>query len=370
MPTGTSGLERDLSLIRRRAWLFIPFAVLGILAALFIGSLTGESTATASLTLDTTVHDLVVGGDRGLRIYEAQEMTSDPRFREKVREAIGDPDFDFGRFAISLSPISVADGISRGILTVSITDPVKADAERYRTAFVDVFTAEYTAEDGLWRTRFVDRRRQVAEENTAQFEAVYARLKAKTDPLGIYLPPLIDARGTTSPSTADYEQQAQLRRELAEVEGALGAISGISPGAAAAVAGSVLGQPVAAGDAAGALTARKASLEAALEAFAADTVALAESKLDPETLRLLDEVRGKRQTKDEAYVRLANAEVAVGSAESYVTVSYSSSGGLAGSLLGRVAVAIAVTVVFGLIAIYTVEWLSQARGSSELQEGP
>ncbi len=366
MPTGTSGLERDLAILRRRAWLFVPFAALGILAALFIGSLTGESTATASLTLDTTVHDLVIGGDRGLRIYEAQEMTSDPRFREKVREAIGDPDFDFGRFSISLNPISVADGISRGVLTVSISDPVKAEAERYRAAFVDVFTTEYTTQDGLWRARFVERRRKVAEENAAQFEEVYARLKAKTDPLGIYLPPLIDARGATSPSDADYEQQAQLRRELAEVEGALDSIAGISPAAAAAVAGSVLGQPVAAGDAAAALTARKASLEAAIEAFATDTVALAESRLDPETLRLLDEARGKRQTKDESYVRLANAEVAVGSAESYVTASYSSSGGLAGSMLGRIAVAIAVTVVFGLIAIYTVEWLSQARGSSDL----
>lgn len=365
MPTGTSGLERDLSLIRHRAWLFIPFAVLGILAAIFIGGLTGESNAVASMTLDTTVHDLVIGGDRGLRIYEAQEMTSDPRFREKVKEAIGDPDFDFGRFAISLSPISVADGISRGILTISITDEVKADAERYRQAFVDVFTAEYTAQDGLWRTRFVDRRRKVAEENTAQFEDLYAQLKAKTDPLGINLAPLVDSRGQISPSTSDYTQQAEMRRDLAEVEGAISAISGISDGAAAAVAGTVLGQPVAAGDAVAALTARKASLEAALTAFAQNSVALAEGKLDPETLRLLDEVRGQRQVKDEAYVRLANARVAVGSAESYVTTSYSSSGGLAGSMLGRVAVAIAVTIVFGLIAIYTVEWLSQARGTSD-----
>lgn len=366
MPTGTSGLERDLSLIRRRAWLFIPFAILGLLAAVFIGNLTGESTATASLTLDTTVHDLVVGGDRGLRIYEAQEMTSDPKFRDKVREAIGDPDFDFGRFAISLSPISVADGISRGILTISIIDPVKADAERYRQAFVNVFITEYTEQDGLWRTRFVDRRRKVAEENTLHFEDLFARLKARTDPLGIYLPPLIDVRGQVSPSTLDYEQQAQLRRELAEVEGAISAIARISDGAAAAVAGSVLGQPVAPGDAAAALAARQASLEAAIEAFSVDTVALAESKLDPETLRLLDELRGTRQTKDEAYARLANAEIAVGSAESYVTASYSSSGGLAGSMLGRVAVAIVVTIVFGLIAIYTVEWLSQARGTSDL----
>ena len=72
MPPGTSGLERDLNLVRRRAWLFIPFAILGILAALFVGRATGDSNAVASLTLDTTVHDLVAGGDRGLRIFEAQ----------------------------------------------------------------------------------------------------------------------------------------------------------------------------------------------------------------------------------------------------------------------------------------------------------
>ena len=35
-------------------------------------------------------------------------------------------------------------------------------------------------------------------------------------------------------------------------------------------------------------------------------------------------------------------------------------------MLGRVAVAIVVTIVFGLIAIYTVEWLSQARGTADL----
>ena len=69
MPPGTSGLERDLNLVRRRAWLFIPFAILGILAALFVGRATGDSNAVASLTLDTTVHDLVAGRDRGLRIF-------------------------------------------------------------------------------------------------------------------------------------------------------------------------------------------------------------------------------------------------------------------------------------------------------------
>jgi hypothetical protein len=45
--------------------------------------------------------------------------------------------------------------------------------------------------------------------------------------------------------------------------------------------------------------------------------------------------------------------------------SYTFSGGLAGSLLGRIAVVIAVTLVFGLIAIYAWEWLSQVRAGVE-----
>lgn len=368
MPTGAraSGLERDLAILRRWAWLFIPFAVLGILAALFVGKLTGTTAAVATLSLDTTVHDLVVGGDRGLRIYETQQMTGDPRFRARVVEATGEPDFDFGRFTISLQPISVADGVSRGNLTIGIADPVRADAERYRKAFVDVFTAEYTAEDGLWRTRFVDRRRAIAELTSTRFNEVYAQLKAKTEPLGISPAPLIDNRGVIAPATADYEQQAALRRRLAEVDGAIAATRGVSDGAAAAVAAAVLGQTVAAGDAAAALAARKASLESAIDAFDADSVAVAERKLDPETSLLLDEARSLRIAKDEAFIRLANAQIAVRSAESYISVSNSTSGSLAGSMPGRIAVAIAVTVVFGLIAIYTVEWLSQARGTSDL----
>ncbi len=56
----------------------------------------------------------------------------------------------------------------------------------------------------------------------------------------------------------------------------------------------------------------------------------------------------------------------VTSAESTVETSYSFSGGAAGTLVGRVAVVLAVTIVFGLIAIYTLEWLSQvSRGASD-----
>jgi hypothetical protein len=361
MPPGTSGLERDLRLVRRRAWLFIPFAILGIFAALFVGRATGDSNAVASLTLDTTVHDLVIGGDRGLRIFEAQEMTNDDAFRQKVKDAIGDPNFDFGRYAISLAPISVADGISRGILTVSITDPEKANAEKYRQAFVDVFSNEYLTRDGLWRTRFVDRKAGVAERNEVTYLATYQKLKEVTASKPVNLDALLDTRSQNSPAAVAYAEQAKLESQLAQIDGALGTISGASPSAAAAVASSIIGQPVAAGDAQAVLTLKRAALAAAIQQFTKTATTVAEAQLDGDTLRLLDLARGLRQVKDESYVRLANAEVAVDSAESHMDTSYTFSGGLAGSLFGRVAVAIAVTIVFGLIAIYTVEWLSQAR---------
>ncbi len=363
MPPGTSGLERDLNLVRRRAWLFIPFAVLGILAALFVGRATGDSNAVATITLDTTVHDLVIGGDRGLRIFEAQEMTNDERFRQKVKDAIGDQNFDFGRYAISLSPISVADGISRGILTVSITDPDKAQAEKYRQAFVDVFYSDYTSPEGLYRRRFVETREAVAEENQSVYLDAYAKLKAAAPP-NVDIDALLETRGTTTPGTITFEQETKLQAQIAEIDGALAGAGTASPAALAGVASSILGQPVGAADAQSALALKKAALVAALGSLNKNSTSIAEAQLDGPTLRLLDTARGLRQVKDESYIRLANAQVAVNSALSYMDTSYSFSGGLAGSLIGRIAVAIVVTIVFGLIAIYTVEWLSPARSSA------
>ena len=365
MPPGTSGLERDLNLVRRRAWLFIPFAILGILAGLFVGRATGDSNAVASMTLDTTVHDLVAGGDRGLRIFEAQEMTNDPEFKEKVLAAIGEEGFDYGRFAISLSPISVADGISRGILTVSITDPEKAQAEKYRQAFVDVYTQEYMNRDGLFRTRYVDRRAETALNADAALADSLQKLEAAVQGKPVDLDILLETRGQNAPTTVAYESMADMRRELAEVNAAIASTGSLSGTAAATVASSVIGQPVAAGDAQAVLNGRKAILEAAIAEFARSSPTIAETTLDKDTLFLLDLARGRRQVKDESYIRLANAQVAVDSAESNIETSYTFSGGLAGSLLGRIAVALVVTIVFGLIAIYTVEWLSQARTRSD-----
>lgn len=367
MPGETSGLQRDLEVVRRRWWLFIPFAVLGVLAALFIGALSGEATAVATMTLDTTVHDLVIGGDRGLRIFEAQAMTSDPAFKQKVLEAIGDPEFDYARFSVSLFPISVGDGISRGTLTVSIADPSKAEAERYRAAFVQVFEREYTAPDGLFRTRFVERRREVARQAEQAYQEAYARLAEAVQGKGLDLELLIETRGDTNPAVVATGERLALERQLAEARGGLEAVNaGASPAAAAAIASAAVGQPVAAGDAGTVLAARVAQLESAIRAFDAANPALGERVLDGETQALLNEVRGLRQVRDSAFVNLGNAQIAVGSAESRVETSYSFSGGLAGSLAGRVAVALAVTVVFGLIAVFAVEWLSEAgRRSGE-----
>lgn len=365
MPTETSGLERDLQVIRRRWWVFLPFAALGILAALAVGALSGGSTAVATMTLDTTVHDLVIGGDRGLRIFEAQAMTSDPAFKEKVLASIGEPGFDYARFSVSLFPISVGDGISRGILTVSISDPDRTQAERYRQAFVDVYTREYTAPDGLFRTRFVERRRQVAANAEAAYQDAYRRLEAATSGRGVDLAALVETRGDTNPLVFATQQRAVLERQLAEAKGALASVSGASPEAAAAVAAAVIGQPVPAGQAQAVLTARAAALEAALREYAALAPALPEQQLDGATQALLNEVRGLRQVRDSAFVNLGNAQIAVGSAESRLEVSYAFSGGLAGSLAGRVAVALAVTVIFGLVAIFALEWLSPSRRPGE-----
>lgn len=365
MPGRTSGLERDLSVLRRRGWLFIPFFILGLLAAISLGSLTGDSNAVARMTLDTTVHDLVIGGDRGLRIFEAQEMTNDPRFKERVVAETGDPDFDYSRFSISLAPISVADGISRGILTVSITDPDPDLAAAYRQAFVTVFTREYIEMDGLWRTRYVERRETTLQIVADLFQDVYQELKSRSEAQGVDIDALLDSRGGTAPSTYFYEQRLSLQRDLAEVTGAQSAIGGATPSVAAAVASAVLGVEVAPGDAEAVLDVRAQSLTAAIEALKETLSPIAEDRLDAETARMLDIARGLRQIKDESTVRLANATVAVSSAESYITTSYAASGGLGRSLIGRVAVVLVVTIVFGLIAIYTVEWLSDGLRRDE-----
>jgi hypothetical protein len=356
-----------LRLVRRRAWLFAPFFLLGLILAFLFGSAAGSSTAVASMQLETIVHELFVGGDRGLRIFEAQAMTGDEGFRQKVRDATGDPDFNFARYSIALAPISVADGVSRGILTVSIADEERGEAERLRNAFVEVFTEEYREPDGLFRTRFIGKKRDVAETAESQFRNKYQELERLAAAKGVTnLEQLARGRARTSPLDEMNVQMAQIARELAAVEGALSAINGgASGGAAAAIASSTLGQPVAAADAVAALTGKRAALEETQRVLNERFLQLSDGSLDPEVLVLLDEVRALATLKDESYVRLANATVAVASAESTIATSYSFSGGVARSTMGQVAVALAVTIVFGLIAIYALEWLAQIRAGAE-----
>ncbi|HEX6029867.1 MAG TPA: hypothetical protein VFY90_00465, partial [Tepidiformaceae bacterium] len=275
-------------------------------------------------------------GDRGLRIFEAESMTTDERFKQKVIERIGDPNFDYSRFSISLSPISVADGVSRGTLTVSITDPDKANAERYRTAFVEVFTDEYTADQGLFRTRFIEKKQQVVDSAEQHFQDAYEKAKPAAAAAGIPLDDIIRPSFATGRNVIDElaVQEGELRGSLAEAQ--------------------------AAGD-----SARVQQLNVAIKSIQDQRAAFSIGNLPPELRQQVGALSGLLETRQGAYVRLANAQDAVNSAQSDVEASYSFSGGLAGSLLGRVAIVIAVTLVFGLIAIYAWEWLSQIRAGME-----
>ena len=74
----------DLNLVKRRAWLFIPLFLLGLFVAFVLVSAAGDANAVATMQIETVVHD-AVGGDRGLRIFEAESMTTDEKFKAKVR---------------------------------------------------------------------------------------------------------------------------------------------------------------------------------------------------------------------------------------------------------------------------------------------
>ncbi|MCC7366049.1 MAG: hypothetical protein IT303_16915 [Dehalococcoidia bacterium] len=355
MSRGTSGLERDLNLIRRRAWLFIPFLLLGILVAVVFRSASGPSNAVASMQLETVVQDLVVGGDRGMRIFEAQSMTTDDRFKQMVRDEIGDPNFDYSRFSIALSPISVADGISRGVLILSIKDDDKVTAERYRAAWVKVFEREYQSPDGLFRTRFIGAKQDVVDRMDTLYAETVADTKQKFPDYPVdELVRTPAQRG--SAIDEEYDRQiAQLERARAEINGA------IASGSNAAVASLLLNTTVTDGNAAQALQARKATLDTAISQLEDKRDEFSDANLPRELADAVVNLRAISDLRQEDYVRLNNAKVAVTSAISDVETSYSFSGGVATSITGRIAIVIAITLVFGLIAIYGWEWLSQLR---------
>jgi hypothetical protein len=157
-------------------------------------------------------------------------------------------------------------------------------------------------------------------------------------------------------------EDARLRSELAEVEAAL--LAGGSDIQAAAILETEI--PPGAGRAA--LEERAAILRAAINEVESRRVAVSDTSFSLETLRLIDEARGAWNARAGAFERLNNARVAVIASQSSAEVTLTSSGGVAGTPLGRAAVVVAVTVVFGLIAIYLVEWLSQVRAGAVREE--
>jgi hypothetical protein len=357
MPGDSNGLARDVRLVRRRAWLFIPAFVLGLLAAFFINRVIGDANAVAELELETVVQETVIGADRGLRIFEAEAMTSDPEFIALVIAEVGDPEFDYGRYDIALQPISVADGVSRGTLTVSITDERKSEAERLRAAFVDVFIEEYTlpAPEGLFRQRFLQSRESVALTHEVGYQEAYEALQPRATELNLPLDELV--RGAGSLSEEYNVQITELQRERNIIEATLDGPGGDS----AAEASAILQTPVTAEAARSALQNRLAAVETALTILEEERAGISDISLEPEFRGQLDNLRALGELKLEAYTRLNDARAAVAGARSTVDVEESFSGGVAGTILGRAAVVVAVTLVGGLIAIYFVEWVSQVR---------
>ena len=365
MTPRANGLERDLNLLRRRWWLFIPFLILGVIAALAFGSVAGQSNSVATLSLNTVVFNVLQGGDRGFRIFEASQMTKSPEFAAKVVAATGEPDFDYGRYAISLAAISVGDGVADGTLTVSIKDDDKVKADKYRQAFVDTFIHEYREPDGLFRTRFTAQVQQVADDANAEYVDLYAQLsamaKAKYPDAPIEQlvqaqqpPPLLQELG---------KQQAQLQGQLAQVKAAE-TTAATNPDAGRALAASAL-QTTVTGDPVPVLKAAETGLTTAIADLQKQIAGISDGAYDEAFQSLLAHVRSQDQVRREAYNRVADASSAGASAKSEVSTSYSASGGLAASTMGRSAVIVAFGLVFGLIAIYGIEWLSQIRANQQ-----
>jgi hypothetical protein len=359
MPSPANGLQRDLGLIRRRAWLFIPFVLLGVLVAFMGSRVAGDANAVASMQLETVVNDAVLGGDRGLRIFEAQSMTSDEEFKALVRDAVGDPDLDYARYNISLNPISVADGVARGVLTVSITDGNKGEAERLRDAWIEVFLTEYTTQDGLFRTRFLRSKEEVAAMAEERYINALAELRELPELASLPIDEIVRPVGLTDSLIGQLNiEDARLRSELAEV------LAAISVGGSDIQAAIALETDVPAGQGLQALRDREAVLRAAINDVESRRVSVSDSGFSPEALRLVDTARSLWTLRNDSYTRLNNAYVTSIASQSTAEVTLTSSGGLGGTLIGQIAVVLAVTLIFGLIAIYLLEWLSQVRSGS------
>jgi hypothetical protein len=285
-------------------------------------------------------------------------MTTDPAFKQMVLTQIGDPNFKYARYEIELSPISIADGVSRGDLTVAITDSSLSEAKRLRKAFVDVFTKAYLEPDGYLRTRFIETKRVVAEDAAKDYLDAYRQLAAHPAARDLPLDDLIRTPEDRNQSLHEEynRQEAELRRELAEVAAALAL--GNPDGRTASI---VLGQPVSDSEAQAALQLRHRVLLATIAEIARQRAQISDAAFPQEFLVLLDRVRGSARVKLDAETRLADAQAAVRSAQSVLELKTAEQGGVGSSIAGRIAITLGVTIVFGLIAIYVWEWLSQVR---------
>jgi hypothetical protein len=278
-------------------------------------------------------------------------MTEDERFKQKVAAASGDPNFDYSRYGISLSPVVMSDSVGQGTLTVAVSDPDKVHAEQLVKLFASVFTTEYTAQDGLFRQRFIESKQQASDAAEQQYQDAAAALR-----------PLVEAKGLpfdemvrTDPSLIGglNTQEADLEAQRAEVAATL---AGSPTGVAAS---GLLGHPVSDGDARAALEAQQKVLDAALASVRARRLALSDVSLDAGLAGQIDNVRALGRTRNESLLRLNNANGVVSSAETDITTSYPVSKGVGDTLQGRIALVLVVTLIAGLGAIFGIEWLSQ-----------
>ncbi|HXU25317.1 MAG TPA: hypothetical protein VN697_14935 [Tepidiformaceae bacterium] len=367
MTPRTSGFDRDIRLIRRRAWLFIPFFLLGIAVALFYSRVSGKTNAIGTISIQTVVHEVYSGGDRGFRTFEADQMTREPVFKKEVIDAIGDPNFDYSRFGIALSTVSIGDGVSSGTETVAIQDANPSLAQKYRNAWVNVFIKEFMSTDGLFRTTATNQRKGVADQAEKNYATDYTKLVALAKAEGVTAPldqiaqPSRDRSVTQGLNT----QQADLLTQLAEVQAAEKTIAaGADAATASALASNVL-QTTVSGDPAAALKAKEATLTAAIATISQQRTAMSDGSFSPEFQSLLDNVRQEANVKDAAYQNYNDGKAAAVSVRTDVAPVYTQSGGKGASLIGRTAIVLVITIVFGLIAIYAWEWLSQVRAGTE-----
>lgn len=367
MAPRTSGFDRDIRLIRRRAWLFIPFFILGVAIALFYSRVSGKTNAIGTIGIQTVVHEVFTGGDRGFRTFEADQMTRDPVFKKEVIDAIGDPNFNYARFGIALSTLSIGDGVSSGTETVAIQDSNAALAQKYRNAWVNVFIKEFTSADGLFRETATNQRKAVVDQAEKNYVDDFAKLQAlaKTEGVTAPLDQLAQPTRDRSVTQGLNTQQADLMTQLAQVQAAEKTIAaGADASTASALASSVL-QATVSGDPAAALKAREATLNAAIATLSEQRASMSDGSFSPEFQSLLDNVRQEAAVKDAAYQNYNDGRAAAVSVRTNVAPVYTQSGGKGQSLLGRIAIVVVVTIVFGLIAIYAWEWLSQVRSGTD-----